>query len=315
MVTFTLTRQAMTPLLELARQHGDPRDWLLLLLSPLFMLFVAAEWWRWRKTSIYDWRDSLNSLNIGGSYLLLDVLLVIFAVLPVMNWIYTHRLLTATITPWSFAALYFGVDFCYYLFHRASHRIRWFWCAHVVHHGSEHMNFTTAMRQSWFYTFAGNWLFYTPMVWLGFEPRWVLLALSINLAYQFFVHTQWVDKLPAALEFIFNTPSHHRAHHGRNPQYIDRNYGGTLIIFDRLFGTFVNEDEAVDYGLVHPVSGNNLLWLNAHEWVALFRDISQPDSWWMKFKHAWAPPEWRRTRDNPPHATPRPPRTHRRPAA
>jgi sterol desaturase/sphingolipid hydroxylase (fatty acid hydroxylase superfamily) len=293
----------------------DPRDWLLLLLSPLFMVFVALEWWRFRRTAVFDWRDSLSSLNIGGSYLLLDGLLVVFGVLPAMGWVHAHRLWTVAITPWTFAALFLGVEFCYYCFHRASHRIRWFWCAHVVHHGSEHMNFTTAMRQSWFYTFAGNWLFYTPMVWLGFEPRWVLLALSLNLAYQFFVHTQWVNKLHPAFEFIFNTPSHHRAHHGRNPAYIDRNYGGTLIVFDRLFGTFVAEDEPVDYGLVHPVHSHNPFWLNVHEWAALWHDIRQPGSWSERLKHVWAPPEWRRTRDNPPHATPSPTRPHRRPAA
>jgi sterol desaturase/sphingolipid hydroxylase (fatty acid hydroxylase superfamily) len=293
----------------------DPRDWLLLLISPLFLVFVGLEWWRFRKTGVYDLRDSMTSLNGGGSYLFLDVALVIFAVLPAMGWLYAHRLWTIDTTPWTFAALYLGVEFCYYWFHRASHRIRWFWCAHVVHHGSEHMNFTTAMRQSWFYTFSGNWLFYTPMVWLGFEPHWVLLALSLNLAYQFFVHTQWVGKLHPVIEFIFNTPSHHRAHHGRNPCYIDRNYGGTFILLDRLFGTFVDEDEAVDYGLVRQVSTHNLIWLNAHEWVAMLKDVRQPGPWSLKLKHLWAPPEWQRTRDNPPHATSSPPRTHRRPAA
>jgi sterol desaturase/sphingolipid hydroxylase (fatty acid hydroxylase superfamily) len=205
------------------------------------------------------------------------------------------------------------VEFCYYWFHRASHRIRWFWCAHVVHHGSEHMNFSTAMRQSWLYGIAGNWLFYLPMVWVGFEPRWVLFALSCNLAYQFFVHTQWVDKLPAPIEYLFNTPSHHRAHHGRNPRYIDRNYGGTLIVFDRLFGTFVDETEAVDYGLVRPVHSHNPLWLTVHEWVAMGRDMAQPGPLRERLQHLWAPPEWARSqpnRDNPPHASQRPPRPH-----
>jgi len=296
--------------------HSDWRDWLLLLLSPVFMLFVAAEWWRFRKTAgVYDWRDSFDSLNVGGSYLVLDIVLVLAFVLPAMDWVHAHRVWTIDITPWTFAALFLGVEFCYYWFHRASHRIRWFWCAHVVHHGSEHMNFTTAMRQSWFYSFAGNWLFYTPMVWLGFEPRWVLFALSLNLAYQFFVHTQWIGKLHPAFEFIFNTPSHHRAHHGRNEAYIDRNYGGTLIVFDRLFGTFVREEEAVDYGLVHPVDSHNLVWLNVHEWVAMLGDMRQPGSWGEKLKHLWAPPEWRRTGDNPDHAPSSPPRPHRRPAA
>ncbi|MEJ5896525.1 sterol desaturase family protein [Aquabacterium sp. G14] len=296
--------------------HSDLREWLLVLLAPVFLLTVLVEWLHLRRRDrqagppIYELRDALDSLNLGGVYMLLDVVIVLTLVLPAMTFVYGHRLTTIDITPWTFAALFLGVEFCYYVFHRASHRIRWFWCAHVVHHGSEHMNFTTAMRQSWLYSFAGNWLFYTPLVWLGFEPRWVLFALAINLAYQFFVHTQWIAKLPAPIEFIFNTPSHHRAHHGRNPRYIDKNYGGTLIIFDRLFGTFVPETEAPDYGLVRQVHSHNPIWLTIHEWVAMLRDMARPGPWSERLKHLWAPPEWERTRDNPAHASERPPRPH-----
>lgn len=299
-----------------ALSHTQVRDWVLVLLMPVFFSAVVLEWWRMRRATgpdgrpVYGLRDSLDSMTLGGVYTVLDVMLVVAAVLPAMNWAYAHRVLTINITPWSFAALYLGVEFCYYWFHRASHRIRWFWCAHVVHHGSEHMNFTTAMRQSWLYSFAGNWLFYTPMVFIGFEPRWVLFALSVNLAYQFFIHTQWVGKLPAPIEFIFNTPSHHRAHHGRNPAYIDRNYGGTLIVFDRLFGTFVEEREPVDYGLVRQVRSHNPLWLTVHEWVHMLRDVAQPGPWGQRMKHLWAPPEWERARDNPAHASQSPPRSH-----
>ena len=296
---------------------SDVRDWLLVLLTPVFLGTVAIEWLRWRRmdrtraTPIYDLRDSMDSMNLGGVYAILDVFIVLLAVLPAMTWVYRFRITTIEITPWTFALLYLGVEFCYYWFHRASHRIRWFWCAHVVHHGSEHMNFTTAFRQSWLYSFAGNWLFYTPMVFLGFEPRWVLLALSVNLAYQFFVHTQWVRKLPAPIEFIFNTPSHHRAHHGRNPRYIDKNYGGTLILWDRLFGTFVEETEEVDYGLVNQVRSHNPLWLTVHEWVAMVRDILQPGPLRLRVKHLWAPPEWERCNDNAAHAPERSSRPHR----
>ena len=294
----------------------DPKDWLLVLLSPLFFLAVIIEWWRFRRSDrhaakpIYDWRDSLDSMTLGGIYTALDVLVVLALVLPAMNLVWPYRLATIEITPWTFAALYLGVECCYYWFHRASHRIRWFWCAHVVHHASEHMNFTTAMRQSWLYSFAGNWLFYTPMVLIGFEPHWVMFALSVNLAYQFFIHTQWVGQLPAPIEFIFNTPSHHRAHHGRNPAYIDKNYGGTLIIFDRLFGTFVPESETPDYGLVRQVHSHNPIWLTIHEWVDMIRDMLRPGPLTQRLKHLWAPPEWERTRDNPPHAPERSSRPH-----
>lgn len=287
----------MRSLLPALAAHSDPRDWLLMALSPLFLAFVLTEAWRFRRTGIYAWRDSLASLSVGGLYLAVDVVVLALAVIPAMSWVYEHRVATWAITPLSFVALYLGVEFCYYWFHRASHRIRWFWCAHVVHHGSEHMNFTTAMRQSVFYPFAGNWIFYLPMVWIGFEPRWVIFALSLNLAYQFFVHTQWVGKLPRWVEFIFNTPSHHRAHHGRNPRYIDRNYGGTLIVFDRLFGTFVEEDAVADppdYGLVRPVRSYSPVTLNTHEWADMLRDMAAPGPWAQRLKHLWAPPEWQR---------------------
>lgn len=267
----------MAQFLDFLRLHlpqVDPRDLTLLLLSPLFMLCIALESWHFRKQAgVYRWRDTWMSMNSGGSYLFVDLALVIVWVIPALQWVYQYRLWTIAITPLTFAALFLGVELLYYGFHRASHRIRWFWCAHVVHHGSEHMNFTTALRQSWFYAIAGNWLFYAPLVWLGFDPHWVLFALSLNLGYQFFVHTQWVNKLPAWFEWLFNTPSHHRAHHGRNPVYIDRNFGGVLIIFDRWFGTFVPEQEAVDYGLQHPVPTNNLIWLNLHEWAAMWQDM------------------------------------------
>jgi len=327
-----MTMDKLTPLLDAIRTHTEWSDWLLVLLAPVFMAVVGVEWWRFRHAKrrapdgstppIYDLRDSLDSLNLGGFYTLLDVLIVVTLVLPAMDWVFAHRLASIDITPLSFLALYLGVELCYYGFHRASHRIRWFWCAHVVHHGSEFMNFTAAMRQSWLYSFAGNWLFYLPMVWMGFEPRWVLLALSINLGYQFFVHTQWVDKLPAWFEFIFNTPSHHRAHHGRNPRYIDCNYGGTLIVFDRLFGSFVPETEAVDYGLVRPVPTHNLLWLTLHEWAHMLRDLLRPGPWSLRLQHLWRPPEWQRpaahrnahcsaqAADNPPHAPKRSARPH-----
>jgi sterol desaturase/sphingolipid hydroxylase (fatty acid hydroxylase superfamily) len=302
----------------------DWRDTLLVLLTPLFLAFVAAEWWHFRRQpGVYALGDSLASLNLGGVYTLVDIALVLTVVLPVMDWVHTHRLFTLDVTVWTFPLLYLMVELCYYTFHRASHRIRWFWCAHVVHHGSEHMNFTTAMRQSWLYGVAGNWLFYTPLVWLGFEPRWVLGTLSINLAYQFFIHTQWVGRLPDWAEAVFNTPSHHRAHHGRNPRYIDRNYGGTLIVFDRLFGTFTPETEPVDYGLVRPVQSTNPLWLTLHEWAAMGRDMARPGPWAQRLKHLWGPPEWTRetersamsppetgrNRDNPAHAPECPPRS------
>ncbi|MDG0861236.1 sterol desaturase family protein [Pelomonas aquatica] len=291
---FGVKMASMDWLLDLYQRHFDWRDLTLVMLSPVFGIFIAMEAWRFRKTGVFDLWDSFDSMNSGGSYLVTDLILLVVLVLPAMGWVYDHRLFTVEVTPLRFVGLFLFVEFLYYGFHRGSHRIRWFWCAHVVHHGSEKMNFGTALRQSWFYPIAGNWLFYLPAVWLGFEPRWVLFALSLNLGYQFFVHTTWVDRMPAWFEFVFNTPSHHRAHHGRNPQYIDRNFGGTLIVFDRLFGSFVPEQEPVDYGLEHPFPTHNLFWLNAHEWRAMFRDMAREKTWGLRLAHLWRPPEWRR---------------------
>jgi sterol desaturase/sphingolipid hydroxylase (fatty acid hydroxylase superfamily) len=280
-------------LIGLWAQVDIKRD-LLLILTPLFIATLGAEWLGMRRRGVYRLQDSLASLGLGGLYLVVDAVLVLALVLPVYHGVHGLRLATIDITPLSFALLFLGLDLCYYGFHRASHRIRWFWAAHVVHHSSEQMNFTTAMRQSLFYGFAGNWLFYLPLVWLGFAPQWVLFMLSINLGYQYFVHTQAIGRLPRPIEWLFNTPSHHRAHHGRNPQYIDRNFGGVLIVFDRLFGSFVEEREAPEYGIPRQPKGFNPLWLNLHEWVDLARDVARPGPLWLRLKHLWAPPEWQR---------------------
>jgi sterol desaturase/sphingolipid hydroxylase (fatty acid hydroxylase superfamily) len=183
--------------------------------------------------------------------------------------------------------------------HRSSHRIRWFWAAHVVHHSSERMNFSTAMRQNATNIFNGMWLFYVPLALIGFNPVWIGVAYALSLVYQFFIHTTLVGKLPGWVETVFNTPSHHRVHHGRNPGYIDRNYGGTLIVWDRLFGTFVAEDEQAppDYGITRPIHSRNLLVLWTHEYVDLFRAMARPGGLQARLKHLWKPPEWDRDAD------------------
>lgn len=286
--------------------HGeDWRDWFIPLMSPLFMLAIGLEAWLSKRRpaaaprrdptrAIYGWRDTAASLLLGLQYSVLELVWLQVLIWPAMGWVADHGLPRLPMTVGGFMLLYVAVDALYYAFHRASHRIRWFWCAHAVHHGSEHMNLSTALRQSALYAFAGHWLFYLPLVWLGVDPRWVWLALSMNLVYQFFVHTQMVDRLHPWLEWVLNTPSHHRVHHGRNPAYIDCNYGGTFIVFDRLFGSFVPETEPVDYGLVHPVRSHHPVWLTVHDWLALARDAAKPGPWRMRLKHLWAPPEWTR---------------------
>ncbi len=274
----------------------DPKQWLLFALFPFFLLVAALEYWHFRGTPVYRLKDTLASATLGVSYLVFEVLLYALFVWAIFDWSYQYRLWTIEINALSFVVLYLLVDLLFYVYHRTAHRVRWFWASHCVHHASEHMNFTTAMRQSTLYPLAFVWAFFLPLSFLGFAREWIFFALALNLAYQYFIHTQWVDKLPKPIEWLFNTPSHHRVHHGRNDRYIDRNYGGTLIIFDRLFGTFTEEDpaERPDYGLARPVYSYNPVWLTLHECVHMFRDMAAAGPWHQRLKHLWAPPDWQR---------------------
>jgi hypothetical protein len=154
-----------------------------------------------------------------------------------------------------------GVDFFYYWFHRLSHEIAVLWGTHVVHHQSEEYNLSVALRQSSIQTFGSLW-FYLPLAFIGFDPITFVTIASIQTVYQFWIHTRLIDKMPSWFEYIFNTPSHHRVHHGVNPIYIDRNHGGTFIIFDRMFGTFQPEEETVHYGVTKPLNSWNAIYSN-----------------------------------------------------
>ncbi len=291
-------RNNMEILSELGIQLADvdPKQWLLFALLPLFLLLAATEWWHFRGTRIYSLKDSLASVALGVSYLVFELAFYALFVWAIYDWVYGFHLVTIDVGVVSFLVLYVAVDFLFYVYHRTAHRVRWFWASHCVHHASEHMNFTTAMRQSAVYPLAFVWAFFLPLSLAGYPREWIFFALALNLAYQFFLHTQWLDRLPAPLEWLFNTPSHHRVHHGRNERYIDRNYGGTLIIFDRLLGTFTEEDpaEKPDYGITRQVYSFNPVWLTLHEWIDMGRDIARPGVLGQRLKHLWAPPDWQR---------------------
>lgn len=279
---------------------GPDLDWkqiVLIGMTPLFLLGFAIEWQALRSRANRvrpDWRDVVANLNLGGAYQLFELAAYALITAPAAHWFWQHRLFEIPVNGWTILPIFIGVEFCYYWFHRTSHRVRWFWSAHVVHHSEERMNMSTAMRQSLLYTLTGWWLFFMPLVVLGVPPATVFLLYGCNLAYQFFIHTEAVGRLHPAIEYAFNTPSHHRAHHGRNPAYIDRNYGGVLILFDRWFGSFVEEDEPVDYGIVRQVQSRNLLVLNFHEFAALARDVLRPGPLRQRLRHLWMPPEWTR---------------------
>jgi sterol desaturase/sphingolipid hydroxylase (fatty acid hydroxylase superfamily) len=191
---------------------------------------------------------------------------------------------------WVWVLLFFADDFSYYWSHRAGHRIRILWASHVVHHSSEHYNLSTALRQPW--TPAETFLFWAWMPLVGFSPWMVLLAQSWNLLYQFWIHTETIGKLPRLYEAIFNTPSHHRAHHGSQEQYLDKNYGGILILWDRLFGSFEPERERVRYGLTTNVGTFNPVRVAFHEYAAIWRDVRRAPTWRAGLGYMFRGPGW-----------------------
>jgi sterol desaturase/sphingolipid hydroxylase (fatty acid hydroxylase superfamily) len=193
-------------------------------------------------------------------------------------------------TTWAVVAIaVVAEDFCYYWFHRMSHEVRILWAGHVNHHSSTHYNLSTALRQPWT-TFAAP-LFYLPLALAGFDPLLIVTVHSINLIYQFWIHTELIDRL-GPLEWVMNTPSHHRVHHGRNVRYLDRNHAGIFIVWDRLFGTFQAETERVDFGLTKNIHSHNPLWIAFHEWVAMFRDAGRAQSLGDAVRFLLKPPGW-----------------------
>jgi sterol desaturase/sphingolipid hydroxylase (fatty acid hydroxylase superfamily) len=191
---------------------------------------------------------------------------------------------------WVWVLLFFGDDLCYYAYHRGHHRIRLFWATHITHHSSQHYNLSTALRQDW--APVSSIFFWAPLALLGFEPWMILLAISWNLLYQFWIHTEKIRLMPRWFEFVFNTPSHHRVHHGSNEQYLDKNYAGILIIWDRLFGTFEPESERVRYGLTKNIETFNPVRVAYHEFFAIWRDVRAATSWRERIGYMFQPPGW-----------------------
>ena len=262
---------------------------------PAFVLLVAVEALSYRflpddDERGYEVRDTATSMSMGaGSQVIAlpwkAVVIVAYAALySVAPW----QLSSGSV--WTWVLLFFAEDLAYYAFHRAHHRVRLLWASHVVHHSSVRFNLSTALRQSW--TPMSGLPFWMPLALLGIPPWMILLQQSISLIYQFFLHTERVDRLWRPIEFVFNTPSHHRVHHGSNNVYLDRNYGGILIIWDRLFGTFQPEGERVVYGLTKNIDTYNPLRVAFHEYTATWHDIRTATRWRDRAGYAFGPPGW-----------------------
>lgn len=262
-------------------------------LYALIPLSIAVEivWFVLIQRRRYPWAEMLTS--IGVSFLRLPFrLLRTLTVVPLGYLVWTHRITTLQVnTVWGMLLLFLGVEFAYYWMHRASHEIRWLWASHVVHHTPEQIHLASAFRLGATEVFTGTWLFYFPLYWLGLNPLAVSGMLSLNLFYQFWLHTDLVRRL-GPLEWVFNTPAHHRVHHASNGEYLDRNYGGILIIWDRLFGTFAAErkDTPIVYGLVHPIGSLNPLTVTFHEYRVMARDFWRAQTWPQRLKQLFGRP-------------------------
>ena len=253
---------------------------IILFAIPFFIVAMLLEMYVTTKQHIktYEAKDAFSSIAMGLGNVLFGFLSKAIVLLAFF-WIYDNfRLFTIPITWWSFILIFFADDFSYYWFHRVSHESRFFWASHVVHHSSKRYTLSTALRQTWsggFFSFV-FWL-WMPLV--GFHPAMILLQMSISLLYQFWIHTEAINKMPKWFEAVFNTPSHHRVHHGKNPLYLDRNHAGILIIWDKLFGTFQPEikEEKVVYGLVKNINTYNPIKIAFIEWIHMFKDAFTGD--------------------------------------
>lgn len=242
----------------------------------------------------YEMRDTMTSLIMGVGSVASGIILGFIAYgFFTLLWQFRFWDLGTSL---AIIALCFVLDdLRYYWVHRLGHEVRWVWAAHVNHHSSQHYNLSTALRQTWTGTFTFMMIMRAPLILLGFHPALVIFCGGLNLLYQFWIHTEAITRLPRWFEAVMNTPSHHRVHHGRNARYLDANYAGVFINWDKMFGTFVPEqdDEPVDYGLVQNLGTFNPLRVAFHEWVGLFRDVLQPGlTLRQRLAYAFAPPGW-----------------------
>ena len=261
---------------------------------PAFILLVLIEMIavRLTKKGRYEAKDSAASLIMGFGSEVAPLLGGAALVYGVFIWLYQFRLFDIPSTWWTVLLCFVIDDLRYYWWHRISHESRFFWASHVIHHSSQHYNLTTALRQTWTGTITGQLLFKTPLILLGFHPLMVLFVGALNLIYQFWIHTELIGRL-GPFEYIFNTPSHHRVHHATNAKYLDANYAGTLIIWDRMFGTFVKEDaEKPRYGIVKNLGTFNPIMIAFHEWIGIAKDLKNARSLKEIGGYLFGPPGW-----------------------
>ena len=263
---------------------------------PIFIVLITLEiiYAYVRKSSLYRFNDAVSNINCG---VLQQVIGAISKTLLIVGYIFIYnnwRIFSLSDHLWTWLLLFIGVDFFYYWFHRYAHEINLFWGTHVVHHQSEEYNLSVALRQSSLQAFVSTW-FYLPLAFIGFNPVSFITVSALQTLYQFWIHTRVINKMPTWFEYIMNTPSHHRVHHGRNPKYIDKNHGGTFIIWDRLFGTFQQEEETVVYGVTKALNTWNPLYANIDYYKNLWNECKAMPTALDRLRLLVNRPGWRPT--------------------
>ena len=262
---------------------------------PGFIILVLAEMlvaWA-RDKQRYEPKDTLTSLSLGLGSTVAGALVGGMAY-AIAVWVAQFAVFQIGYAWYWFVICFVIDDLAYYAFHRSAHRVRWFWASHVIHHSSQHYNLSTALRQTWTGFFSLGFLFRLPLFLIGFPPEMVFFVAGINLIYQFWIHTEIVDRMPRWFEAVMNTPSHHRVHHATNPRYLDSNYAGVFIIWDKMFGSYVaeREDDRPRYGIVKQLGSFNLLWAAFHEWIGIAKDVWAAPGLRAKIGYMAMPPGW-----------------------
>jgi sterol desaturase/sphingolipid hydroxylase (fatty acid hydroxylase superfamily) len=268
-----------------------PREYRVLVpaiaVSFMMLEYAAA---RLNGREVFDVKEAAASFGVAIGDALVRAAQAGIVALP-FAFVYRHRLANIPIdSVWSALALFLGVEFLFYVYHFAAHNVRWLWATHAVHHTPTRINLSAGIRLGWTGLISGNFLFFLPLVWLGFHPLAVLAMIAISLAYQFFIHTELAPGL-GPLELVMNTPRHHLVHHACNPGCGNKNYGGVLIIYDRLFGTFAEHPrEELRFGLANSAGSYNPVHIAFHEWLNIARDVRQSASWRERIRAMFGAP-------------------------
>ena len=265
----------------------------MLLAIPVFIFFMLLEYFigKQQQKEFYQFADTITNLNIGMGnqllYLFTKFIFFEFYIFIYENWSF----FSIETNLWTSLICLLAFDFVFYWTHRWGHEVNFLWGSHIVHHSSEEYNLSVALRQPWFSSLM-TFFIYLPFPLLGFDPLLFFTILAVDTLYQFWIHTKAINKLPYLIELIFNTPSHHRVHHAIEPKYIDKNYAGIFIIWDRLLGTFKQEEESPTYGITNPLNSFNPIWANWEYFSFLFQESKRFTKWKDKIRIFFFPPGW-----------------------